>query len=194
MAKSYTKGAAVVSDGKNLQHVTIYTDGACEPNPGTGGYGVVLLYGSHDKMLWGGRQNTTNNRMELLAAIEGLKALKYACKVTLYSDSQYLVNGIMKGWAESWRRSNWFRYKGKRSSRGPVPNADLWDQMLHLCEYHVVELVWLRGHDGDTYNEQCDQLAYEASRARALPIDVRAMPVSYREPSPSSLLQKRSRA
>ncbi len=149
-----------------LRRVTIYTDGACIGNPGPGGYGVVLLSGEHRKELSGGYRRTTNNRMEMLAAIVGLEALKERCHVTLYSDSQYLVNAVEKGWAKKWRANGWKRNKTEKAL-----NPDLWDRLLGLCEYHVVKFRWIRGHAGNAENERCDQLATGAARQRGLPVD-----------------------
>jgi ribonuclease HI len=143
------------SDG--LTHVVVYTDGACIGNPGPGGYGVVLLHGKHRKEFSRGFRLTTNNRMEILACIVGLKALKQPSAVTLYSDSQYVINSMAKGWARGWKKKNW-----KRNDQ-PVPNADLWRQMLELCDKHNVEFKWVRGHAGNKENERCDQLARKAA-------------------------------
>jgi ribonuclease HI len=151
---------------ERYKKVTIYTDGACVGNPGPGGYGVVLLYGDHRRELSGGCQHTTNNRMELLAAIRGLEALKECCEVRLLSDSQYVVNGIMKGWAKRWRGSGWRRNKDEFAE-----NRDRWEQLLELCEKHCVVLEWVRGHAGNSENERCDQLATTAARASDLPVD-----------------------
>ena len=148
------------------KHVTIYTDGACTGNPGPGGYGVVLLYGKHRRELSGGYRRTTNNRMELLGPIKGLAALKQNCRVTVHSDSQYVVDGIEKGWAKSWRRNGW-----KRNKRKEAVNPDLWGELLDLCEKHEVEFRWVRGHAGQAENEQCDQLAVEAAHQKDLPAD-----------------------
>jgi ribonuclease HI len=145
----------------DLTHVTIYTDGACSPNPGNGGYGVVLLYGEHRKELSGGFQNTTNNRMEMMAAIVGLEALTKKCAVTLYSDSQYLVDSVMKGWVIKWRNKGWKKAK----------NVDLWKRLLKSCEHHQVEFRWVRGHSGNVENERCDRLAVLASQQPDLPFD-----------------------
>ena len=147
-------------------NVTIYTDGACTGNPGPGGYGVVLLHGSHRKELSGGYRRTTNNRMEILAAIVGLEALKEECRVTLYSDSQYVVNAVEKGWAWKWEANGW-----KRNKREEALNPDLWERLLRLCEYHDVEFRWVRGHAGNRENERCDQLATGAARQRDLSVD-----------------------
>ena len=148
------------------KHVIIYTDGACTGNPGPGGYGVVLLYGEHRRELSGGFRQTTNNRMELMGPIEGLQALNQSCRVTLHSDSQYVVEGIEKGWAKRWRGNGWMRNKRERAV-----NPDLWGRLLDLCETHDVEFRWVRGHAGDVENERCDQLAVEAARRKDLPVD-----------------------
>jgi len=137
-----------------MKHVYIHTDGACSGNPGPGGWAAILKYGKHERELSGGEAQTTNNRMELTAAIKALEALNESCQVTLYSDSKYLIDGMTKGWARSWRRSNWIK-----SDKKPALNPDLWERLLDLCERHKVEFVWVRGHDGDEYNERCDRLA-----------------------------------
>ena len=149
-----------------MKHVTLYTDGACSNNPGPGGYGVVLLYDSHRKELSKGYRKTTNNRMEILAAIAGLEALKEPCRVALYSDSQYLVNAIEKGWAERWQANGWMRNKKEKAV-----NPDLWERLLKLCEIHKVKFEWLRGHAGHDENERCDELATAAARGSDLEID-----------------------
>lgn len=149
-----------------MKRVEIYTDGACRGNPGPGGWAAILVCGKKEKELTGGEPQTTNNRMELTAAIEGLRALKQPSKVTLYSDSRYLVDGMTKGWARSWRARGW-----KRSSREPALNADLWAQLLELSEKHQVTFVWLRGHAGDPENERCDQLSVQAASRPGLPPD-----------------------
>jgi ribonuclease HI len=151
---------------KSFKQVTIYTDGGCIGNPGPGGYGAVLLYGTHRRELSGGCKHTTNNRMELTAAICGLAALKEPCEVLLFSDSQYVVNGIMKGWAKRWRSNGW-----KRNKNESAENQDLWAQLLDLCERHQVRMEWVRGHDGNVENERCDQLAAGAARKTDLPVD-----------------------
>ena len=149
------------------KQIDIYTDGACQGNPGPGGYGVVLLSGSHRKELSGGYRLTTNNRMELLAAIEGLEALKERCDVTLYSDSQYVVNSITKGWAEKWKANGW-----RRNKKDDAVNPDLWDRLLKACELHDVDFRWVRGHTGNKENERCDRLAVEAAKGKDLPADL----------------------
>lgn len=155
-------------NNSQLPQVTIYTDGACIKNPGPGGYGVVLLYGEHRKELSGGFRLTTNNRMEILAAIVGLKALKTRCNVIIHSDSRYLVDAIMLGWAERWRANNW-----KRTKTEMAINPDLWEQVLQLCAQHQVKLVWVQGHAGNPENERCDQLATRAAQQANLPPDER---------------------
>ena len=146
--------------------VEIYTDGGCEPNPGPGGYGVVLLHPKKRAAASGGFRLTTNNRMEIFAAIAGLEMLKQPCQVTLNSDSQYLVDAITKGWVESWKKKKWWHSRTER-----VPNRDLWERLLPLCEKHQVEFRWVRGHAGDRENERCDQLAMAALRQPNLPAD-----------------------
>jgi ribonuclease HI len=150
----------------NLKKVVIYTDGACHGNPGPGGYGVVLLYEGERKELSGGFRLTTNNRMEIFAAIAGLRALKMKCEVTIHSDSQYLVNAITKGWAQRWRANGW-----KRNKKEMAVNPDLWEQLLNLCAQHDVKFVWVKGHAGNKENERCDELAEGAARQRELPVD-----------------------
>ena len=137
-----------------MKHVDIYTDGACRGNPGKGGWGAILVYGGKEKELSGGEAVTTNNRMELSAAIEALSALKEPCAVTLTSDSKYLVDAIEKGWAVSWREKGW-----RRADKSPALNPDLWEKLLDLLEIHKVTFVWVKGHVGHPYNERCDKLA-----------------------------------
>lgn len=136
------------------KHVEIYTDGACSGNPGPGGWAAILSYQGRERELSGGERETTNNRMELLAAIAGLEALREPCDVTLYSDSQYLVNGLQQGWAEKWRANGWMRNK-----REPALNPDLWERLLTLVEKHSVTLVWVKGHAANAKNNRCDALA-----------------------------------
>ena len=150
----------------NKPQVTIYTDGAASPNPGPGGYGVVLLFGEHRKELSQGFRLTTNNRMELLAVIAGLEALKKPCRVTLFSDSKYVVQAIQKGWAARWQRHGWMRNKEEKAK-----NADLWQRYLDVATRHAVSLEWVRGHAGVEENERCDQLAVEAGKAEDLLVD-----------------------
>ena len=139
-----------------MKEVTIYTDGACSGNPGNGGYGVILSYMGKKKELSKGFECTTNNRMELMAAITGLEALKEPCKVILTSDSKYVVDGITKGWARSWKAKGWKKGDGK-----PALNPELWDRLLALCDKHEVEFVWVKGHAGHPENERCDRLAVD---------------------------------
>jgi ribonuclease HI len=146
--------------------VVIYSDGACLGNPGPGGYGVVLLYDRHRKELSGGYRLTTNNRMEIKAVIEGLKALKRRCAVTVYSDSEYVVNAISKGWAKRWRANGWMRNR-----KDAAINPDLWAELLDLCAQHDVELRWVRGHVGIVENERADRLAMAAAQQSHLPPD-----------------------
>ncbi len=149
-----------------MKKVKIYTDGACSGNPGPGGYGVILLYGEHRKELSGAYDNTTNNRMEIIAAIKGLESLKERCQVTVYSDSQYLVNAITKGWVKKWQANNWMRNKTE-----PAKNVDLWIRLLELLEKHQVEWVWVKGHADNELNNRCDELAVKAIKEQSHQID-----------------------
>ncbi len=135
----------------------MYTDGACSGNPGPGGWGAVLVYGKVEKQLCGAQKDTTNNRMELTAAIEGLSALKEPCEVHIVSDSKYLVDGMTKGWAESWCGKGWKKSDGK-----PALNPDLWQSLLELSKIHSITYSWVKGHAGHPYNELCDKLAVES--------------------------------
>jgi ribonuclease HI len=155
----------ILETNDGLKHVVIYTDGACLGNPGRGGYGVVLLHGKERNEFSRGFRLTTNNRMEMLACIVGLQALKSPCAVTLYSDSQYVINSMTKGWALRWRKNKW-----KRNGEN-VPNADLWENMLDLCDKHKVRFNWVRGHAGNKENERCDQLARQAALGFDMAID-----------------------
>ena len=136
------------------RYVEVFTDGACSGNPGPGGWGVVLRYGEHEKELSGGEVNTTNNRMELTAAIEGLAALKESCRVLLVTDSKYVADGIEKGWAESWRKNGW-----RKADKKLALNVDLWERLLDLLDKHTVNIKWVKGHAGHPENERCDKLA-----------------------------------
>lgn len=150
-----------------MKKIEIYTDGGAKGNPGPGGYGVVLRWGEHSKELSAGFRRTTNNRMELRAAIEGLRALKEPCQVELYSDSRYLVDGIEKGWAVRWKANGW-----KRNKQGePAQNADLWADLLVQLARHKVKLSWVRGHSGHAENERCDALVHAAATGTDLAID-----------------------
>lgn len=136
------------------KYLEIFTDGACSGNPGPGGWAAVLRYGTTEKELSGGEENTTNNRMELTACIEALSALKEPCIVKLTTDSQYVVNGIEKGWAKSWSQNGW-----RKADKKPALNSDLWEKLLTLCATHEVEFNWIKGHNGHPENERCDFLA-----------------------------------
>jgi ribonuclease HI len=150
-----------------MKEVSIYTDGACSGNPGKGGWGAILLYGDKRKEISGGYLLTTNNRMELRAVIFALKALKEECKVTLFTDSQYIVNAVTKGWAIRWQKNNWMRNKSDAAE-----NPDLWKELLALLQHHQVEFRWVRGHAGNPLNERADALAVAASQMPSLPPDV----------------------
>ena len=136
-----------------MKEVSIYTDGACRGNPGRGGWGAILVYGKHERELSGGEPVTTNNRMELIAAISGLEALREPCSVTLYSDSKYLVDAFLERWIYSWREHGW------RRGRDELKNPDLWERLYELTQIHKVTFVWVKGHNGHSYNERCDALA-----------------------------------
>ncbi len=141
------------------KNVSLYTDGACSGNPGPGGWGLILEYKGHEKEASGGEADTTNNRMELTAAIKGLEMLKEPCNVELYSDSQYLINGITKGWAEKWRQNGWMRNK-----KEPALNVDLWERILELLKIHNVTFIWVKGHALNEKNNRCDALAVAESK------------------------------
>ena len=147
-----------------MKKVEIYTDGACSGNPGPGGWGAVLRYRSgekvYEKELSGGDASTTNNRMELTAFIEALGLLKEPCEVRFCSDSQYVINGLEKGWAKSWRARGW-----KKADKSPALNPDLWEKALELSEKHTITYVWVKGHAGHPENERCDRLAVAQSKA-----------------------------
>ena len=149
-----------------MRNVEIYTDGACSGNPGPGGIGVVMLHGAHRREISGGYVHTTNNRMEILAAIVGLEALKEDCAVRLYSDSRYLVDAIEKGWVVRWRANGWMRNK-----KDAAVNVDLWLRLLPLLERHKVEFIWVRGHADNKENNRCDELARAAIGAGGLQDD-----------------------
>ena len=136
-----------------MKEVFLYTDGACRGNPGPGGWGAILVWGRYEKEMSGGERETTNNRMELLGAIEGLKALKERCTVKLFSDSKYLCDAFNEGWVHSWRDHGW------RRGRDELKNPDLWQTLYKLCQTHRVSFVWVKGHNGHEYNERCDRLA-----------------------------------
>jgi ribonuclease HI len=149
-----------------MKHVIVFTDGACRGNPGPGGYGVVLRYGKHRLELSAGYARTTNNRMELLAAIVALEELSEPCEVDLHSDSKYLIDAIVKNWIKGWKAKGW-----KTSTGQPVKNQDLWLRLIKAAEPHKVDWKWVRGHAGNVENERCDVLAVAAATARDLPPD-----------------------
>ena len=140
-----------------MKKINLYTDGACSGNPGAGGWGAILKYNDMEKELSGGEADTTNNRMELTGVIRGLEALKEPCEVTVYSDSKYVCDAMIKGWAKSWKAKGW------RRSTGPALNPDLWDVLLSLAEVHNVQFSWIKGHAGHPENERCDLLATAAA-------------------------------
>ena len=137
-----------------MEKVIIYTDGACSGNPGPGGYGAVLIYGGVEKEIFGGEKSTTNNKMEMMAVIKGLEALKEPCEVEVYSDSAYIVNAIEQGWIESWKKNGW-----RKADKKPVKNVDLWEKLLELMEKHSVTFNKVKGHADDEYNNRCDRIA-----------------------------------
>ena len=147
-----------------MPEITIYTDGSARSNPGRGGYGAVLKYTNpagktFTSELSRGYAKTTNNRMELTAVIEGLRALKKRCHIKIYTDSQYVANAITKGWAVSWRRNGW-----RKADKKPALNAELWEELLKLLETQEYEIIWVKGHAGHPENERCDQLAVAQSQ------------------------------
>lgn len=154
-----------------MKEVTLYTDGACSGNPGPGGWGAILVYGTREKSLSGGEEHTTNNRMELTAVIRGLEALKEPCSVEIVSDSSYVVRAIEEKWLASWMKNGW-----RNSQKKPVPNQDLWNLLLLQLDRHVTRFTWIKGHAGHPYNERCDKMAVEESRKfPATPTDLSAL-------------------
>ncbi|CAH9063942.1 Ribonuclease HI [Pseudoalteromonas holothuriae] len=145
--------------------VEIYTDGSCLGNPGPGGYGVYMRYQSHEKTLSKGYQLTTNNRMEMLAAITALEALTRGCDIVLYTDSQYVKQGI-ESWLANWKKRNWLT-----ASKAPVKNVDLWQRLDIACQRHTIQWQWVKGHSGNKYNELVDDLAREAASSDSLEVD-----------------------
>ena len=139
-----------------MKEIELFTDGACSGNPGPGGWGAILRYNGIEKELSGGEENTTNNRMELTAAIEGFSVLKEPCRVRLVTDSRYVADGIGKGWAASWRKNGW-----RKADKKPALNSDLWERLLGLLAEHDVKIEWVKGHAGHPENERCDRLAVE---------------------------------
>lgn len=140
-----------------MEEVTIYTDGACSGNPGPGGWGTILMFKDVSKEISGYSKNTTNNIMEISAVIQGLKLLKYPCKVNLYSDSAYVVNAFNQGWIYNWKKNNW-----KTASKDPVKNQELWEELYSLVQKHKVEFIKVKGHSDNEYNNRCDFLATSA--------------------------------
>lgn len=142
-----------------MKKVTVYTDGACSGNPGSGGWSAILVYKEKEKEISGGEKETTNNRMELTAVISALELLKEECEVELVTDSKYVADAVNKGWLTSWQNKNWKKADGK-----PALNVDLWQRLIVQLERHKVTFNWVKGHDGHNYNERCDKLAVEESR------------------------------
>lgn len=140
-----------------MEKVIIYTDGACSGNPGPGGWGAILMYKGTKKEISGGKKNTTNNVMELTAALEALKLLKFSCDVELYSDSAYLVNGFNQGWIYGWQKNNW-----RNSSKEPVKNKEIWEEIYLLTKKHNVKFIKVKGHSDNEYNNRCDEMARNA--------------------------------
>ncbi|MDF1752585.1 MAG: ribonuclease HI [Verrucomicrobiales bacterium] len=155
-----------------MKQVTIYTDGSSRGNPGPGGYGTVLIFGKFEKKISQGYECTTNNRMEIMAALAGLKALKEPCEVTIYSDSKYLVNALTEGWMEGWKRNGW----AKKKKSEVLKNVDLWKEMDAAIQGHIIHWKWVKGHAGNKYNEICDQLATEAADGDNKVVDVGFVP------------------
>lgn len=139
-----------------MKKVVLYTDGACSGNPGKGGYCAILLYQEHEKCVSGSEPNTTNNRMELMAVIKGLEAIKERCEVEIYSDSQYVVGAFNEGWIESWQKKDW-----KNSANKPVKNKDLWEKLIKLSLLHDIKFIKVKGHADNEYNNKCDKIAVE---------------------------------
>lgn len=153
-----------VFDMAELTKVEMFTDGACSGNPGPGGWGTILRTGSHEKEISGGNPETTNNKMELTAVIEGFKALKRPCKVVLYTDSKYVADTLINNWAQQWKMNGW-----RKSNKKPALNIELWDELLTLIEPHELQIIWLKGHAGHPENERCDKLAVLAYQPYLIP-------------------------
>lgn len=149
-----------------MKHVTIYTDGSSRGNPGPGGFGTLLVYQGQHKELSGGYAKTTNNRMEIMAALAGIEALSEPCQITLYSDSRYLVDAMSKGWLHGWKKKGWSRGPNK-----PLKNVDLWKRMAEAVRDHKISWQWVKGHAGHPENERCDELATSAADRRGNPSD-----------------------
>ena len=137
-----------------MKKVLIFTDGACSGNPGPGGWCAILRYGTREKVISGGEKQTTNNRMELTAVIEALSALKEPCEAVITTDSRYVCDSVTKGWVFAWQANGW-----KKADKKPALNVELWEKLLPLLETHLVEFVWIKGHDGHPENERCDEIA-----------------------------------
>ncbi|MCW1403721.1 ribonuclease HI [Novosphingobium sp. MW5] len=142
-----------------MKHVEVFTDGACKGNPGPGGWGAILRMGHHEKEMSGGEPQTTNNRMEMTAVIRALTALKEPCRVSLHTDSRYVIDGMTK-WIFGWQKNGW-----KNAAKKPVLNADLWQDLISAARGHRIEWIWVKGHDGHPENERADQLASDAALA-----------------------------
>lgn len=151
-----------------MKEVVMYTDGACSGNPGPGGWAAKLIYGSHSKIISGGYRLTTNNRMELMAIIEGLKALNSSCKVSIYSDSKLITDAFNQGWLDNWQKNNW--KKGPKL-KDPVKNSDLWLNLSSLARIHELRFTWVKAHAGNPDNEEVDAAAVEAAKSGELVID-----------------------
>ena len=139
-----------------MKKIELFTDGACSGNPGPGGWGAILRYNGHEKELCGGEKETTNNRMELTAVIEGLSALKEPCEIELFTDSKYVCDAVVKRWVYSWKANGW-----KKADKKPALNVDLWEKLLELLDTNKVNFNWIKGHAGHPENERCDTLAVE---------------------------------
>lgn len=154
-----------------MKHIDIYTDGSCKCNPGPGGWGAILVYKGIEKELSGGEAETTNNRMELTAVISALQALKESpCEITLTSDSKYVLDALINGWAITWREKGW-----KKADKSPALNPDLWETLLKEVEKHQITYVWVKGHNGHPYNERCDKLAQ--GEAEKFPTPIKETPI-----------------
>lgn len=140
-----------------MQKVVIYTDGACSGNPGPGGWGAILMAGDNKKEISGGKRDTTNNVMELTAALEALKLLKFPCEVDLYSDSAYLVNGFDKGWIYNWQKNNW-----QTANKEPVKNKEIWEAIYQMTKVHKINFIKVKGHSDNEFNNRCDEMARNA--------------------------------
>ena len=140
-----------------MQKVIIYTDGACSGNPGPGGWGAILMAGDNKKEISGGKKDTTNNVMELTAALEALKLLKFPCEVDLYSDSAYLVNGFDKGWIYNWQKNNW-----QTANKEPVKNKEIWEAIYKMTKVHKIKFIKVKGHSDNEFNNRCDEMARNA--------------------------------